>query len=280
MNRKPFIILIVIVGLTACSSFRLLYDFVDDYILEEAQYFLKLDEQGVQNLNYQVNSMMNWHNATMLPNYATYLVSMADNLDRGLYGKKVVNKAIKDGRELVGRAVAGAAPYVARVLVDQTNTESIEYLRLKMLERNKKQYENLLKPLRNRTRERTERLKNNFERFMGKLTKKQDMLIDQYVKSTSDNWRKRLANLKLRQFALLNVLSKNPSEPELIKFIQQILMQSHEIVDPSYKALSENQIERFGGFLTQMFAFSSEEQRRLTAIKLKSYAEDFIDISR
>ena len=55
MNRKLMLTLVITMGLAACSSFKIMYDFADDYIKQEAKFFLKFDEQGEQHLNEQVD---------------------------------------------------------------------------------------------------------------------------------------------------------------------------------------------------------------------------------
>ena len=65
--------LVITMGLAACSSFKIMYNLADDYIKQEAKFFLKFDEQGEQHLNEQVDKMMEWHNSIMLPRNAAYL---------------------------------------------------------------------------------------------------------------------------------------------------------------------------------------------------------------
>jgi hypothetical protein len=222
-----------------------MYDFADDYIKQEAKFFLKFDEQGEQNLNDQVDKMMEWHNAIMLPRYAAYLRQLANQLDHGLYGATAITKGMKDGRILVQITVAGVAPYVARILVRQTIIENIEHLRLKLIERSKEQKEKLARPIEKQTEDRTERLTKNVGRFMGDLNEIQNNLINRYAKSTINDAKRRLDNRNLRQSALLTFLAGKPKEMEIDAFINQIVLRAHEIVDRDYKGYSEKRIARF-----------------------------------
>ena len=279
MNRKLMLTLVITMGLAACSSFKIMYDFADDYIKQEAKFFLKFDEQGEQHLNEQVDKMMEWHNTIMLPRYAAYLRQMANQLDHGLYGATAISKRMKDGRILLQNTVAGVAPYVARILVRQTNIENTEHLRLKIIERSKEQKENLARPIEKRTEDRVERVTKNLTRFMGDLNKIQNNLVNRYAKSTINDAKRRLDNRNLRQSALLTFLARKPTEMEIDAFIRQIVLRSHEIVDPDYKGFSEEWIDRFTMFLANIFAASTNDQRRATSKKLKSYAQDLSEIS-
>jgi len=279
MNRKLMPTLVITMGLAACSSFKIMYDFADDYIKQEAKFFLKFDEQGEQNLNDQVDKMMEWHNAIMLPRYAAYLRQLANQLDHGLYGATAITKGMKDGRILVQITVAGVAPYVARILVRQTIIENIEHLRLKLIERSKEQKEKLARPIEKQTEDRTERLTKNVGRFMGDLNEIQNNLINRYAKSTINDAKRRLDNRNLRQSALLTFLAGKPKEMEIDAFINQIVLRAHEIVDRDYKGYSEKRIARFTTLLVNIFAASTNDQRQATSEKLRSYAQDFSEIS-
>ena len=279
MNRKLMLTLVITVGLAACSSFKIMYDFADDYIKQEAKFFLKFDEQGEQHLNDQVDKMMEWHNAIMLPRYAAYLRQLANQLDHGLYGATAITKGMKDGQILLQNTVAGVAPYVARILVRQTIIENIEHLRLKLIERSKEQKEKLARPIEKQTEDRTERLTKNVGRFMGDLNEIQNNLINRYAKSTINDAKRRLDNRNLRQSALLTFLAGKPKEMEIDAFINQIVLRAHEIVDPDYKGYSEKRIARFTTLLVNIFAASTNDQRQATSEKLRSYAQDFSEIS-
>tara|TARA_B100000809_G_scaffold44711_1_gene39060 strand:- start:643 stop:1485 length:843 start_codon:yes stop_codon:yes gene_type:complete len=279
MNRKLMPTLVITMGLAACSSFKIMYDFADDYIKQEAKFFLKFDEQGEQNLNDQVDKMMEWHNAIMLPRYAAYLRQLANQLDHGLYGATAITKGMKDGRILLQITVAGVAPYVARILVRQTIIENIEHLRLKLIERSKEQKEKLARPIEKQTEDRTERLTKNVGRFMGDLNEIQNNLINRYAKSTINDAKRRLDNRNLRQSALLTFLAGKPKEMEIDAFINQIVLRAHEIVDRDYKGYSEKRIARFTTLLVNIFAASTNDQRQATSEKLRSYAQDFSEIS-
>ena len=279
MNRKLMPTLVITMGLAACSSFKIMYDFADDYIKQEAKFFLKFDEQGEQNLNDQVDKLMEWHNAIMLPRYAAYLRQLANQLDHGLYGATAITKGMKDGRILLQISVAGVAPYVARILVRQTIIENIEHLRLKLIERSKEQKEKLARPIKKQTEDRTERLTKNVGRFMGDLNEIQNNLINRYAKSTINDAKRRLDNRNLRQSALLTFLAGKPKEMEIDAFINQIVLRAHEIVDRDYKGYSEKRIARFTTLLVNIFAASTNDQRQATSEKLRSYAQDFSEIS-
>ncbi len=78
---------------------------------------------------------------------------------------------------------------------------------------------------------------------------------------------------------MLTFLAGKPNEMEIDAFIRQISLRSHEIIDPDYRGYSEERIARFTTLLVNIFAASTNDQRQATSEKLRSYAQDFSEIS-
>ena len=124
------VILVVLIALlTACSSTRLIYTFMDKFIQDEITYFLDLDEEEEVLLSQQVSEMIAWHRTSILPSYATYLNNMAEKLEVGQYGVTDVAESIKDGRFLIEETVIGLTPYASKFLI-QHQTVAVSYTHL------------------------------------------------------------------------------------------------------------------------------------------------------
>jgi len=103
IRQFKFTILIITLSLTCCSSFKLIYSLVDDFIEREVYFFLKLDEEGEAFLKDQVDELMAWHNTAMLPRYAAYLRHQADQLDNGVFDAVAIAQSWAEGRALYER---------------------------------------------------------------------------------------------------------------------------------------------------------------------------------
>ncbi len=279
MNFRNLILVCIACSLVACSSFKFIYSLADGFIKSEVKYYLQIDAEGEHHLDKQIYEMMKWHNTFMLPRYAAYFQNQANQIDKGNFNYAYIIHAINDGRVLLEGTVGGAAPYAAKVLVQQTAADKVDHLRLRMIERSEEQKQNLARPIEIRIKERAHRIKKNIERFLGDLNQVQDDLIGRYAKNTINDGEKRLVNRNLRQKAFLEFLSRRPSEIALETFVIQILLRAHEIVDPGYKDFSNNRIEQFSMLLAKIFSASTEEQRHLTSKNLRSLAQDLNDLS-
>ena len=117
--------------LVTCSSTRFIYTFVDEFIKDEINYFLNLDEDEKVLLNKQVSEIVNWHRTSMLPKYADYLNNVADKLEDDQYSADDISKFLENGRFLIEETVIGLVPYVSKFLyitkhLNQSNSWKIE----------------------------------------------------------------------------------------------------------------------------------------------------------
>ena len=111
--------------LTACSSTRLIYTFVDKFIEDEIAYFLNLNEEEEALLDKELSKMIAWHRKSMLPRYAAYLNDIADNLEDGRYNTSYITNVLEDGRSLIEETVIGLTPYASKFLIRHQNIEAI-----------------------------------------------------------------------------------------------------------------------------------------------------------
>ena len=149
-----------------------------------------------------------------------------------------------------------------------------------MFERHKKRLSELSQPAGLLYKKRLERLKSNFERFLGKLSDKQVILLEAYVNETKNNEKIRLLNLTERQKVFVIFLSTKPSEVELTTFLNKLLLNGHEITNPTYRFFQENSRKRFQQLIVDISTNTSITQRNIMINKLRNYAKDFKAVSK
>ena len=127
--------------------------------------------------------------------------------------------------------------------------------------------------------ERLKRLKTNFKRFFGTLTIEQVKLLEVYALKTLYDAMIRLDNRTMRQKAFINFMRTQPNELKLTNYLNQLVLNGHEITNPSYKSFSETWQNRFRQLLVNMLTISSNSQRKAIVVKLRGYASDLKDIA-
>ena len=273
------ILVIIISFLKACSSTRIIYTFVENYIEDEISFFFDLSEEEEVLLRQQVSELVAWHRASMLPIYSLYLNDIANKLQVGEYGVDDIQIALVDGRSIIEETVIGITPYASKFLVNHLTDDDIEFMEKRMLKRQQERIEELTKLEKKLFEDRLERLTTNFEKFLGNLNDVQVKLLEVYTHETLGDSRTRLHNRTLRQKAFIQYLRTQPNNFELIEFTNKLLLQGHEITNPSYKAFSINWLERFRDLIANILAVSSKFQRDKIISKLRDYAEDFKTVS-
>ena len=277
--RHITILTTLIFFLTTCSSTRFIYTFVDEFIKDEVNYFLDLDEEEKVFLNQQVSEMVNWHRTLMLPKYASYLNNIADKLEDGQYTTSYISKYLANGKSLIEETITGLIPYASRFLIQYQTVETIELIENKMLNRRQERIIELSKPDDFLYEKRLERLTSNFERFFGELKDSQVRLLEAHTRKTLYESRVRLHNRTLRQKVFIRFLKTQPTEVELTTYLNKLLLQGHMITNPSYQAFSKISLDRFHELLVSLLAISSTVQRETIVNKLRKYADDFKAIS-
>ena len=260
-NIYKVLILVGLIGLlTACSSSRLVYTFVNKFIEDEVAYFLDLNKEEEVVLSQQISEMVAWHKTSMLPKYATYLTDIADMIEMEQYEASDISKILENGSSLIKETVNGLTPYASKFLIRHQNVE-------------------LSKPEELLHEKRLRRLKSNFKRFFGDLNNSQVILLEAHSQSTLGESRIRLHNRTVRQKVFIRFFRTKPAEAELTAYLNKLLLRGHLITNPTYQIFSEVSLDRFHGLLVNILETSSKEQRDTIISNLRDYAEDFNDVS-
>ena len=152
----------------------------------------------------------------------------------------------------------------------------VEKARLRRVERKTR---NEIFEIKKLEEERLKKLTSNFNKFFGTLSNEQVILLKKYARDTLYDSRIRLQNRSLRQKVFVNFLKTKPSQAQLTIYLNRLLLNGHEIINPEYKAFTELFLDRFRELLTSMLANSSKSQQETIILKLKDYARDFKKLS-
>ena len=105
-------------------------------------------------------------------------------------------------------------------------------------------------------------------------------MVETHSHETLNDSRIRLHNRTLRQKVFIRFLKSQPNETELNAYLNKLLIQGHEIINPNYQDFSQASLSRFKMLLTKMLAISSDKQRDVMIDKLRSYAKEFNTMSK
>jgi len=278
-TRSLLLLAITVIALSGCSRFKLLYSFTGEAIQQQAEFYLDLTTEEEIALEQNIDALVRWHRAEMLPQYARFLRDAAADIDRGDLSEASVSATIVDLRRLLEATVEGSAPYVATVLSDHTRPEKLVHLRARMAERLAESRKDLNVPRTEWIEAKTESAIGRFEIFFGTLTDRQSGMVRTYFAKSAD-WNEPWQKVREdRREAFLTFLAETPGRDQIEFFLPRILLRSEEIVGPEYKQLADAWWARFTDWMVEMSLSLTPEQRRYFSATLRGYADDMTDLS-
>jgi len=267
---------IILVALTACSATRLLYSFADDFIEDQAEFYLKLDEDAEAFVDDKIDEYMDWHRTKMLPRYAAFLTATADRIERaGRIDRAAIDDAVDRMRALLEATVRGFTPLAAQVLVKHTGEAETNHIGARLAERSKEQHAELDAPPESRAEERIERTQDNFERFINDLTEGQLKIIRRHVAATAGDTLRRLDRRDRNSARFIGFLKRRPSETEIHDFLDAMFLGPDAGAPAAEARFRESRFQRFQTFVADILTSTTEEQRQNLIEKLRDFAEDF-----
>lgn len=262
------------VGLAGCSSFSLLYTFVDSYLIDQADTYLAPNDEEAAFIERKIDALMAWHTAEMLPRYARTLESWADRFEAGPLERADTAGVVKELRETIDAVIIAGAPVAAEILVRHTAPEQIQHLKERLAEKLADRREEIQAPADERAAERIEDIADNLERFTGTLNDDQRAIIERYVAGSAGSGVRWLENRAKRQAAFADYLAQRPGKQQLGEFLIRILLRPHEIVDPGYREISEGRWLAMEVLMFDVLSTLNAAQRRETLKNLREYAAD------
>ena len=264
---RTTVIGLLIFGLGGCSQFQILYQNGSYLIESRVEDYLSQTEEDRIKLKENIDGLLKWHRTEMLLSYSRFLDKQIFNLKKGAVSEKQIIDAVKNTRVLIEKTLEGAAPFIAAVLERHTSHDKISYLAARFEEETREESKKLLANY-DEGKKRTDRIKANFERFMGNLNQTQLKLIGLYIKASdkySPYWHeKRIKRLK----KLVDFLHKRPKKNEIEIFLVNLL--SNKGTD----TISEEWWAHLTSLLTGVAA--SLEKKQITELlhSLKTYSSD------
>ncbi|MBO6948723.1 MAG: hypothetical protein JJ855_12160 [Rhodospirillales bacterium] len=270
----------ILLALSACSSVKLFYGFADNALESRAEQYLDLDAADEKLVREEVARLVAWHRTAMLPRYAAFLNRQADTNDKGPWRREDVAAAFTEFRVLLDDTVAGAAPYISRVLARHTAPSKVDHLEAQMaayiaeerLEEQEAPFDELLE-------QRVDRRVANLERFIGPLRDDQVEIVRLHTRPTVGDRMLWLDQLEKRQRALADYLRRDPASAALAAFVYQLVLRGYDIVDPSYKNVSAARWRKLEALYADVMASLSEEQRLNLSRTLRGYAKDILELA-
>jgi len=277
---RSLAVLLVVWMVSGCSTLQVAYTFAEGSLESRAEDYLDLGPEQEVQVEAQASALIAWHRREMLPKYAAFLTAQADIAEAGGWTREQFAEAFAGFRTLVDETVGGASPFVAAVLTGHTSPGKVVYIEERIAERNaERRAEEAERTPEEALEAWVEGRVERISRFTGALNDAQVAIIRGYAERGMTHIERWRVNRVKRQEAFIAFLQASPSEEAIAQFVHRILLHAHEIVDPDYRATSEDRWAMSEALYFDVLKSLSDEQRRELISTLRGYAADMVDLA-
>lgn len=279
MLKKIGIIAALCVFVAGCSSLKFAYGFAETLVRDRAENYLDIREDDIPGLEAEVSALVAWHRIEMLPQYAAFFESQAQLAEGSGWTRPQVEQAVKTFRAMIKDTSKGAAPYIARVLVNHTSESKVNHIKVAMDELLSERRERYEDSLEEQIDAAVEKSVSNFERFFGTLTDEQIAIVREHKTRTYDpsggwlDWRDK------RQQDLVQFLRTEPSVKEIEEYVTVALTTPEKIVGKAYRKRADWWWDAQTALNYDLMITLDAGQRQTFADNLRGYAIDMVELA-
>lgn len=265
-------------SLAGCSSVKLMYTFADTLVERQVNRYLDLNRDQKRLVDRNIDLYFAWHRQQMLPRYSQFLREIAAAHRDKPASPEVIAHHWKKGRALWEATVRGAVPLMAPVMAS-LSPQQVRTMQERLRERGEEIKAQISAPREEVLKQRTGKMVEGFERFIGKLTPEQMAMVSARSEELFDDPWRWFKNRQRREYALIGFMMNRPSTEDAARFLDGWLLDPHQYSEPDYKAYTEGWQGKFQVLLHDVFATLTPAQRRRFVDTLHGYAGDFADLS-
>lgn len=279
MLKKFGIIAALCIFVAGCSSLKFAYGFAETVVLDRVETYLDIREDDAPALEAEISSLVTWHRIEMLPKYAAYFEVQARMSEGTGWTKAESDTAVSEFRKLIRETSIGAAPFIARVLVNHTSDEKVDHIVLQVREQIAERREDYAEPLSEQIENSVKKSVSNYERFFGSLTEQQIAIVRDHKSKSYDpsgawlDWREK----RLQDLAAF--LRTKPDIEEIQAYIKVALAEPEKIVGQAYRVRADKWWDAQAALNYALLQTLNDEQRQNFADNLRGYAVDMVELA-
>jgi Family of unknown function (DUF6279) len=261
--------------LAGCASVvRIAYNNSDVAVRMVANEYFDLQGEQADLFKVRFTRLHEWHRLEELPRYAQALDSAALRVQRGATRADVA-WAVATIRARYQALASQAVDESVAVLVTLT-PGNIAALETKFATSNRKfEKEYLSGDQSEREAARIDTISDRLEEWLGSISTQQRRLIADYVRTQPANQALRLADRKVRQQELVEILRQERNASALRASLRAFFVDYEAQRGAEYARAWREWQERLVTLIAEILAVASPSQREYAAARLTRYADDF-----
>lgn len=274
--RTFLISLLTLLLVTACGP-RWYYHHLDWMIPWYVDDYLSLDSEQRSALEIRLAGQLNWHCRTQLPEYAVFLRSVGREFEAPdqTVTREQFARHLQTLKHFWKDLMARIGPDMADILITASDEQVDELFRNIEKDNLKRQRTYVDPPEREILQNRTDRLAERLERWIGDLTDTQQTAVQQWsqnVGASSSEW---LANRRRVQQAALKLIAARTVDPAFKEKFTALLVSPEVVRTKAYQARLDRNIGFMLDLLVDIEKTLTDAQRSHLLAYLESLAGDF-----
>ena len=275
--RALLAVLVISVSTSGCTT-KLAYDFLDWGLYWELKDYVKFTRDQRLLVKDEISQLIDWHRSEELPQYADQLEKLSKQLKSGITVEQL-DESYNNLRDSWQRIVIKTLP-AAVDIISNLNDEQVNDFFEMLIEKEGDDAKKIEKGTNARTLKKREAyVSKKIVDVIGKLNEDQKSLIAQWALSMKPTKELSLAQAIQWRTRMQTVLAERHNEQQLENNLMVLFANPDQLRSASYRRVIEKNKRLIMQLLFDLNQTLTNQQRSKLVKKLKSYINDFRDLS-
>ena len=275
--RALLAVLVISVSTSGCTT-KLAYDFLDWGLYWELKDYVKFTRDQRLLVKDEISQLIDWHRSEELPQYADQLEKLSKELKSGITVEQL-EESYNNLRDSWQRIVIKTLP-AAVDIISNLNDEQVNDFFEMLIEKEGDDAKKIEKGTNARTLKKREAyVSKKIVDVIGKLNEDQKSLIAQWALSMKPTKELSLAQAIQWRTRMQTVLAERHNKQQLENNLMVLFANPDQLRSTSYRRVIEKNKRLIMQLLFDLNQTLTNQQRSKLVKKLKSYINDFRDLS-
>ena len=275
--RALLAVLVISVSTSGCTT-KLAYDFLDWGLYWELKDYVKFTRDQRLLVKDEISQLIDWHRSEELPQYADQLEKLSKELKSGITVEQL-EESYNNLRDSWQRIVIKTLP-AAVDIISNLNDEQVNDFFEMLIEKEGDDAKKIEKGTNARTLKKREAyVSKKIVGVIGKLNEDQKSLIAQWALSMKPTKELSLAQAIQWRTRMQTVLAERHNKQQLENNLMVLFANPDQLRSASYRRVIEKNKRLIMQLLFDLNQTLTKQQRSKLVKKLKSYINDFRDLS-
>ena len=275
--RALLAVLVISVSTSGCTT-KLAYDFLDWGLYWELRDYVKFNRDQRFRVKDEISQLIDWHRSEELPQYADQLEKLSKELKSGITVEQLED-SYNNLRDSWQRIVIKTLPATVDI-ISNLNDEQVNDFFEMLIEKEGDDAKKIEKGTNARTLKKREAyVSKKIVGVIGKLNEDQKSLIAQWALSMKPTQELSLAQAIQWRTRMQTVLAERHNEQQMEDNLMVLFANPEQLRSASYRRVIEKNKRLIMQLLFDLNQTLTNQQRSKLVKKLKSYINDFRDLS-